>query len=144
MKKLLSVISVILVMLVVLSSCQPQPATKEDIENASALITLYGASQIYITHYEIEGPLEEGTFQRTLVEDVKIGDSTLTKAIAKLAITGDKQSTSVELAGHVNGGNHSMSASMTHVQGNDPSYSIRIDRKPIDPTTIDVDELFGI
>ena len=37
-----------------------------------------------------------------------------------------------------------MSASMTHVQGNDPSYSIRIDRKPIDPTTIDVDELFGI
>ena len=133
-----------LVMAMVLSSCQPQPATKEDIENASALITLYGASQIYITHYEIDGSLEEGTLQRTLVKDVDIGDSTLTKAVARLTVTGDRQSTSVELAGHVNGGNHSMSASMTHVQGSDPSYSIRIDRKPIDPTTIDVDKLFGI
>ncbi len=144
MKKLVSAASMMLVMAMVLSSCQPQPATKEDIENASALITLYGASQIYITHYEIDGSLEEGTLQRTLVKDVDIGDSTLTKAVARLTVTGDRQSTSVELAGHVNGGNHSMSASMTHVQGNDPSYSIRIDRKPIDPTTIDVDKLFGI
>ena len=144
MKKLVSAASMMLVMAMVLSSCQPQPATKEDIENASALITLYGASQIYITHYEIDGSLEEGTLQRTLVKDVDIGDSTLTKAVARLTVTGDRQSTSVELAGHVNGGNHSMSASMTQVQGSDPSYSIRIDRKPIDPTTIDVDKLFGI
>lgn len=144
MKKLVSAASMMLVMAMVLSSCQPQPATKEDIENASALITLYGASQIYITHYEIDESLEEGTLQRTLVKDVDIGGSTLTKAVARLTVTGDRQSTRVELAGHVNGGNHSMSASMTQVQGSDPSYSIRIDRKPIDPTTIDVDKLFGI
>ena len=75
---------------------------------------------------------------------MKIGDSTLTKAVSKLTINGDKQSTSVELAGHVNGGKHSMSARMTHVQGSDPTYSIHIDRKPIDPTTIDIDGLFGI